>query len=93
MNLSKQKSDERRESYHPAQMYDEEIAVGDRIGTGAQWAERKRLVLQEVFTSMTGLIDLAYNENRSLAILKPVEVVGFSREEEEERESDPETSF
>jgi hypothetical protein len=53
------------------------------IGTEQNWRERRRYLLQEVFDSMTELINLAYSqETKSLATLKPVEIVGFEIEED-----------
>jgi len=78
LDLVKRTRDFRPESYSPKKGIDEEIVVGEKIGTKDNWAARKRYVLQEVFTSMRELIDLAKSDQKkSLATLKPKEIVDF----------------
>ena len=86
LDLIKSESDFRKESYRPKQMFDEEIKTLEHVGTKNEWLERKRLILNEVFSSMDNLISLAYSEEKSLAILKPLDIIGFEIEEEKERE-------
>jgi hypothetical protein len=88
LDLEKDNSDFRKESYKPKRRFEEEITTLIYVGTKKKWLERKRLVLQEVFTSMEELIALAYSEDKSLATMKPREVTGFVIEEEREREWD-----
>jgi len=68
-------SDFRPESYRPKQGSDENIRITGDLDTRNDWAQRKRYVLGEVFTSMNELIQLAKGpEKRSLATLKPVKI-------------------
>ena len=87
LDLVKTKSDFRQESYRPRLGIDEEINVVGKMSTGRSrdWAERKRYALREVFTSMTNLITLAKtpNEWKSVATLKPKEIIDFVIEEDE----------
>lgn len=71
------RKDFRPESYNP-KISAEEIKILGSIETKDGWAERKRYVLNEVFTSMQELIDLARSkEKKSLGVLKPKEIVDF----------------
>lgn len=88
MNLVKTPKDFRIESYQPKLMYDEQINNLERIGTKNKWAERKRIILKEVFESMDEIINLSKTQIRSLATLKPAEIIKFTWEEEEERQWD-----
>ena len=84
LDLVRKNSDFRPESYSPRLGIDEHFEVVESIDTANKWAVRKEYVLQEVFTSMTELIKLAKSEQKkSLATLKPVEIVDFVIEEEE----------
>lgn len=63
---------------------DQPIQSVGKIDTNNYWRERKRLVLNEVFTSMSELIELAKGEQKkSLATVKPAEFVEFVVEEDE----------
>ena len=82
LDLQRREPDFRPESYQPRRGIDELIQVGDKLGTQNAWAERKNLVLKEVFTSMKELIARAKREEcKSLATLKPAEIVNFVIEE------------
>lgn len=82
LDLQRREQDFRPESYRPHRGIDELIQVGDKLGTQNAWAERKNLVLKEVFTSMKELIARAKSEGfKSLATLKPAEIVDFVIEE------------
>ena len=85
LNLTRNTSDFRPESYSPKLGVDEPIKVLQQIGTANEWAARKNYVLKEVFTSMNELIELAKNPNqrKSLATLKPSRIVDFVVEEDE----------
>jgi hypothetical protein len=85
LNLTRNASDFRPESYSPKLGVDELISVFDQIGTANEWAVRKSYVLKEVFTSMNELIELAKdpNQRKSLATLKPSRTVDFVIEEDE----------
>lgn len=79
LDLERRTQDFRPESYRPRRGIDEPIQVGDALGTQDAWAGRKDFVLKEVFTSMQELIKLARDksEYKSLATLKPAEIVDF----------------
>jgi hypothetical protein len=83
INLIKHPSDFRAESYMPEQGLDEPIEFIGRIGTDIYWAARKEFVCKEVFTSMTELIALSKDEDRSLGTLKPLKIVDFLIEKTE----------
>lgn len=85
LDLVRNTKDFRPESYRPKFGIDA-IVVGEKIDTGTNrdWAERKKYALREVFTSMEEVIQLAKDsEKKSLATLKPREVVDFVIEEVE----------
>ena len=82
LDLERRTQDFRPESYRPRRGIDEPIQVGDVLDTKNAWAGRKDLVLKERFTSMKELIARAKSEERkSLAVLKPTEIVDFVIEE------------
>lgn len=82
LDLERRTQDFRPESYRPCRGIDEPIQVGAVLGTQNAWARRKDLVLKEVFTSMKELIARAKSEeHKSLAALKPAEIVDFAIEE------------
>ncbi|MCK4816810.1 hypothetical protein KA005_13655 [bacterium] len=85
LNLVRSKRDFRQESYRPERGIDEPIKTIRSLGTKRNWFERKRFALQEVFTSMGDLITLSKNPNvwKSLATVKPKEIVKFEVEEDE----------
>lgn len=85
LDLVRNTSDFRPESYRPARGI-EGISVGPNMGTGKKrdWAERKRYVLREVFTSMEDLIRLAKGPARkSLGTLRPKQITNFVIEPDE----------
>lgn len=87
LDLVRHKSDFRPETYSPRRGVDEEITILRKVGTADNWAARKYYVEKEVFTSMSELIGLAKSDVcKSLATLKPAEIIDFVVEEEEEKE-------
>ena len=87
LDLVRNASDFRQESYKPKMGFDENIRVAGKVGTADAWAARKQFVLREVFTSMQDLISLTKSPaGKSLATLKPIEIVDFVIEEEPERD-------
>jgi hypothetical protein len=64
LNLIRNTSDFRPESYRPQRGFDEPIKSLGKIDTSDGWLQRKNLVLNEVFTSMTELIALAKGERK-----------------------------
>jgi hypothetical protein len=84
LDLEKNPSDFRPESYSPRRKLDEPIKLTGTIGTTDGWTERKALVLKDVYRSMNDLIAEAKGETKkSLAILKPTEIVDFVIEDDE----------
>lgn len=82
IDITKNKSDFRPESYRPINI-EQPFIVGERIGTKDNWNARKKLVLNRVYTNMTELIQASKDENEgiSLAVLKPKKVIDFVWEE------------
>ncbi|OGO17257.1 MAG: hypothetical protein A2Z14_08655 [Chloroflexi bacterium RBG_16_48_8] len=84
LDLVRNTSDFRPESYRPRRNLDEVITLLERLGTANSWAARKHYVLQEVFSSINDLIHLAKSDDKkSLATLKPLEITGFKIEKTE----------
>lgn len=77
IDLVKRKKDFRPESYSPKDI-DKEFILERFVGT-ENWAERKNMVLKNVYTNMSTLIADAKNPEKhiSLAVLKPKEIVDF----------------
>lgn len=90
LDLRRNWKDSRQESYRPALGVDEPIRVLGTMDTGKDrsWAERKQYALREVFDSMAELIRLAKDRQiqKSLATIKPKELIELEIEEEKERE-------
>lgn len=85
LDLVRNQSDFRPESYRPKYGIDR-ISIGEKLETGKNrdWAERKKYVLNEVFTSVEDLAKRAKSEERkSLAVLKPREITDFVIEPDE----------
>ena len=79
LNLVRNKKDFRPETYRPKSGIDENIRLIKKLTTNNNWSARKIYVLKEVFTSMNELIKLAKSEQKkSLATLKPIEIIDFS---------------
>ncbi|GCF11071.1 hypothetical protein [Dictyobacter arantiisoli] len=86
LDLVKNTNDFRPESYRPRHEA-ERIQIGEQIKTKNYWAERKKYVFKEVFSSMKDLIVLARDTpQKSLATLKPLHIVDFVIEEQKDRE-------
>lgn len=85
LDLIRNVEDFRPESYRPKHGADR-IQVGSKVETGKNrdWSERKKYVLNEVFDSMSEIIQRAKSEERkSLATLKPREITDFIIEPDE----------
>lgn len=80
IDLVKNKSDFRPESYRPYSI-DSEIKKIGHLDTGKDrsWAERKKIVLQNVHTNMDSLIKQAHDKTicTSLAVFKPTKILDF----------------
>jgi len=78
------KRDFRPESYRPVNGIDENIQLVGQLSSANNWAARKDYALKEIFISMQELIARAKSEEKkSLATLKPQEIVDFVIEEDE----------
>tara|TARA_R110002126_G_scaffold168686_3_gene317161 strand:+ start:603 stop:1430 length:828 start_codon:yes stop_codon:yes gene_type:complete len=78
IDLVKNKSDFRPESYRPYS-YDSEITIVGNIDTKNYWAERKKIALNNVHTNLASLIKDAHNTKicTSLAVFKPSKIIDF----------------
>lgn len=77
LDLVKNSSDPRCESYRPVNI-DADIALGETLDTTNNWAKRKPFVFKEVYTNLDDLIEESKNKPyKSLAVLKPTEVIDF----------------
>jgi len=78
LDLVRSEGDFRPESYKPKLGLDEKIIVKKTLGRKDKWAARRHYVLNEVFYSMNELLQLAHGEEKkSLATVKPKEILGF----------------
>jgi hypothetical protein len=87
IDLVKNTSDFRPESYRPVS-HDTAIKItGEIKPDGDAWHERRKIVLKKVYTNLTQLISEAKDKNvcTSLAVFKPTKILGFKIEEEKER--------
>lgn len=77
LDLKKNRKDKRPESYSPTNIDD--IQLGEVIGTERNWAQRKELILgnNQVYTSLTEVIEGAKTNTFSFAILKPARIIDF----------------
>lgn len=85
IDLVKNKSDFRKESYRPIS-YDTEIKILDHLGTTSNWLLRKEIVFKnKVYTDIEELISEAKNREimTSLAVFKPTKIINFTIEQVE----------
>ncbi len=82
LDLVKNKSDFRPESYRP-NSYDGDITILGHIDTDGNWAERKKIVLGKVYYNLKELVAEAQNKEitTSLAVFKPSKIIDFTIEE------------
>ncbi len=79
IDLEKNRSDFRLESYRPKSI-DTTVSILGNLGTeNGTWTRRKEIVLKNVYTNMTELIAEAKDSNKcvSLAVFKPKEILDF----------------
>jgi hypothetical protein len=81
LDLVKNKSDFRPESFRPVTL-ETEINVVGHIDTARNWEERKKLCLGKIYFSLAELIAEAKDKNigTSLAVFKPTEILDFYAE-------------
>lgn len=80
MDLVKNTSDFRPESFRPANIEVEDVVVVlNKLGTEYNWRARKEIVLQKVYSDITVLIDEAKSKDShtSLAVFKPSVIKDF----------------
>lgn len=80
LDLIKNTSDFRPETFKPKNVDDaESITLLEKIDTRSNWARRKELVLQNVYTDMNQLINNAKTQGKwtSLAVFKPTIIKNF----------------
>ncbi|MCA0430375.1 MAG: hypothetical protein LCH32_07720 [Bacteroidetes bacterium] len=84
IDLVKNKSDFRPESYRPYS-HDSEIKIVGHLDTTNNWAERKKFTLGKVYYNLTELIAEAKNKDicTSLAVFKPTKILDFEIKEVE----------
>ncbi len=82
IDLEKNEKDKRPESYRPRDINMDDMELRETIGTDRAWEERRRLVLEKntVHTNLNKIIKAAKNNEYSLAIFKPTEIVDFIAE-------------
>lgn len=85
IDLVKNTSDFRKESYRPVSL-ETEIEILESLSTENNWLQRKEIVLKgKVYTNLTELILEAKNQDitTSLAVFKPTKIIRFTIEEVE----------
>lgn len=82
--LAKNESDPRPESYRVTDISKVQL-IGEPVGTKQGWAERKQIIFgkSEIHFDLTTLITRANNNELSIAIFKPTELLGFVVEKTE----------
>lgn len=85
IDIVKNTSDPRPESYRPVSHDTEIKIVGHIRSDGDSWHERRKIALKKVYTNKTKLIAEAKDKNitTSLAVFKPTKITGFKIEEVE----------
>ena len=80
IDLVRNTRDFRPESYRPANIDSEDfISLLSKLDTKGNWYKRKEIVLKNVYTNMTQLINEARDKNKytSLAVFKPTKIIDF----------------
>lgn len=88
LDIVKNKSDFRPESYRPVSHDTPIEIIGEIPPDGDTWSERRKIVLKKVYTNLAELIAEAKNKSicTSLAVFKPTNIIDFTWAEEKERE-------
>jgi len=82
INLEKNTSDFRPESYRPHDL-DTQPIIHEKIGTKNFWEERKKICLGKVYDDLEVLIQEAKDSGTSLATFKPTKIYSFVYEKTE----------
>ena len=78
--LRRNSSDPRPESYRPAGW--DEIKILETIGTKNNWEARKKIILKDnIYNNIDLLIKRAKENQLSLAVFKPTEILDFTWDE------------
>jgi hypothetical protein len=82
--LVKNESDPRPESYKVTDISRVQL-IGEPVGTKQGWAERKQIIFgkNDVYSDLAALITKTNNNELSIAIFKPTELLGFVVEKTE----------
>lgn len=85
LDLVKNTSDARPESYRPFSHNTPIKVIGKIAPDGNAWTERRKFVLNKVYTNLTLLVSEAKNKDicTSLAVFKPTKILDFIWEEVE----------
>lgn len=84
LDVAKRSDDFRPESHSPKDYEFKDLVVSERLNTDHNWAERKKICLQKVYTNLAQLIeDSKAPQNVSLATFKPTKIVSFEIEKDE----------
>jgi hypothetical protein len=82
IDLKRRTDDFRPESHSPLNYDFRDLKILERIDTKNNWAERKQICLQNVYTNMERLIDDSKEpKNISLAVFKPTSIIKLDWEE------------
>jgi hypothetical protein len=84
LDLIRNPSDFRPETYRPKDLFlSDMVSMGKIEADGNIWAERRKYVLNKVYTNLEQLIREAKNKNicTSLAVFKPARIIDFVFEE------------
>lgn len=79
IDLVKNTSDFRKESFRPVSHDSEIKIIGEIKPDGNDWKERRKIVLNKVYINFSQLIDEAKNKEigTSLAVFKPTQIIGL----------------
>ncbi len=88
LDIVKNTGDFRPESFRPVSLDTPIEIIGDIPADGNTWAERRRIVLNKVYTNLATLISEAKDKAicTSLAVFKPTRLLDFVWEKEKERQ-------
>jgi hypothetical protein len=84
LDIVKNTSDFRPENYRPVSHDTPIVIISEICPDGDTWKERRKIVLNKVYTNLAALIAEAKNKSicTSLAVFKPARVLDFIWEEE-----------
>ncbi len=81
LNVRQRTDDFRPESHSPADYEFKDLVLGENLDTAYNWAKRKEICLQNVYTNLSKLLEDSKDpKNVSLATFKPAKITGFEVE-------------